>query len=122
MVWLHDPAQPVVARQVTLFTFAIEGPDGKPVNDLEPYMGMGGHAEFVKEDGSVFAHVHPTGSVPMASVQVASPEAMMAMHQTNVGPEVSFPYGIPTPGRYRIFVQMKRAGKVETGAFRLTVQ
>ena len=111
---------PVKARLVNNFAFAILGPDGKEAA-LEPYMGMGGHAEFVKEDGSVFAHVHPTGSVSMASVAVASPEAMMAMHQAEVGPEVSFPYGVPTPGRYRIFVQMRRGGRVETGAFGLSV-
>jgi hypothetical protein len=73
-----------------------------------------------KQDGSVFAHVHPTGSVPMASVAVASPAAMMAMHETKPGPVVSFPYGVPTPGKYRIFVQMKRAGKIETGGFEFT--
>ncbi len=96
MVWLRDQSKPIVARQINLFSFEIVGPDGKAVNDLEPYMGMGGHAEFIKEDGSVFAHVHPTGSVPMASVNVASPAAMMAMHETKPGPVVSFPYGIPT--------------------------
>jgi hypothetical protein len=119
MVWLHDE-KPIIATQLNLFSFEIVGPDGKPVNDLEPYMGMGGHAEFIKEDGSVFAHVHPTGSVPMASVAVASEAAMMAMHETNPGPVVSFPYGVPTAGKYRIFVQMKRAGKVETGGFEFT--
>ena len=121
MVWSHDKTKPVAATAVTLFSFAIESPDGKPVSDLEPYMGMGGHAEFVKVDGSVFAHVHPSGSVSMASEAVASPEAMMGMHQTTIGSAVSFPYGVPTPGHYRIFVQLKRAGKVETGAFDLTV-
>jgi hypothetical protein len=30
---------------------------------------------------------------------------------------VSFPYGFPTAGHYRIFVQMKHGGTVETGAF-----
>lgn len=120
MVWLHDAAKPIVAKQVNLFSFEIVGPDGGPVRDLEPYMGMGGHAEFVKEDGSVFAHVHPTGSVAMASVEIASPAAMIAMHETRVGPVVSFPYGLPSAGRYRVFVQMKRAGKVETGAFDIT--
>jgi hypothetical protein len=121
MAWVHDESKPVAAKQVALFSFEITGPDGKPVNDLEPYMGMGGHAEFIKEDGSVFAHVHPTGSVPMASVAVASPAAMIAMHETSIGPVVSFPYGVPTPGRYKIFVQLKRAGKVVTGAFDVTV-
>ena len=125
MIWLRDKAKPgtfkqITATQLNLFSFEITGPDGKPVDDLEPYMGMGGHAEFIKTDGSVFAHVHPTGSVPMASVAVASPAAMMAMHETKPGPVVSFPYGVPTPGTYRIFVQMKRAGKVETGAFEFT--
>lgn len=113
------PARPIAAKQVELFTFAITGPDGKRVSDLEPYMGMGGHAEFISTDGSVFAHVHPTGSVPMASVAVASPEAMLAMHERKVGPTVSFPYGVPSPGRYRIFVQLKRTGQVYTGGFEI---
>jgi hypothetical protein len=30
---------------------------------------------------------------------------------------VSFPYGFPSPGRYRIFVQMKHGETVETGVF-----
>ena len=120
MIWTHDKTKPISAKEVNLYAFTIVGPDGKPVSDLEPYMGMGGHAEFVKQDGSVFAHIHPQQVVSMASVAIASPSEMMAMHQTDIGSTVSFPYGVPTPGRYRIFVQLKRAGKVETGAFDLT--
>ena len=34
-----------------------------------------------------------------------------------LAPEISFPYGFPKPGNYRLFVQIKRAGKVATGIF-----
>jgi hypothetical protein len=39
------------------------------------------------------------------------------MDHGQLGPEVAFPYGFPKAGEYRIFVQVKRAGKVETGEF-----
>ena len=35
----------------------------------------------------------------------------------NIPPTVEFPYGFPSPGRYRIFIQMKHANTVETGVF-----
>ena len=34
-----------------------------------------------------------------------------------LAPTVDFPYGFPTAGRYRIFIQMKHADTVETGVF-----
>jgi len=37
-------------------------------------------------------------------------------------PEVSFPYGFPKAGEYRIFVQIKRAAQIETGVFDAHVQ
>jgi hypothetical protein len=36
--------------------------------------------------------------------------------------ETSFPYGFPKAGKYRIFVQMKHAGKIVTGAFDAVVE
>jgi len=45
-----------------------------------------------------------------------SPE-MAAMHPEQVSPVVEFPYGFPSAGRYRIFIQMKHGNTVETGAF-----
>lgn len=129
MVWLRN-RQPLRANTAMNFTFAVEDKDGKPANDLEPYMGMPGHAEFVGKDLSVFAHVHPSGSVSMAALELARgstgvPAGMpMAMPMANMplAPKVSFPYGFPQPGEYRIFVQIKRSGRVETGMFDAAVE
>jgi hypothetical protein len=35
---------------------------------------------------------------------------------------VEFPYGFPSAGRYRIFVQMKHGTTIETGAFDAVVE
>ncbi|HLK53966.1 MAG TPA: hypothetical protein VKU42_10960, partial [Candidatus Angelobacter sp.] len=120
MVWQRDD-KPFKAGQPYWFRFRMEDKDGKPATDMEPYMGMAGHAVFLSTDGNVFAHVHPAGSVSMAAVNLAEGQSPMAdmqsMNHDAPAGEVSFPYGFPKAGEYRIFVQVKRAGKVETAAF-----
>jgi hypothetical protein len=118
MVWERDSS--VLKANVPLwFRFRIEDRDGHPATDLENYMGMSGHAAFISTDGKVFAHVHPAGSVSMAAEMMAQGAShdMSAMQPAPIGSEVSFPYGFPRAGDYRIFVQVKRAGKIETGEF-----
>ena len=120
MVWERDD-KPFKANQPYWFRFRVEDKDGKPATGMEPYMGMAGHAVFLSADGSTFAHVHPAGSVSMAAVNLAevgrSNPVMAAMDHDAGAAELSFPYGFPQPGEYRIFVQLKRAGKVETAEF-----
>jgi len=127
MLWRSKPEK-VRAGQLTWFRFEVHSPSGHTI-ELEPYMGMMGHVFFVKDDRSVFAHVHPAGSIPMASVVPASsqmnpgevPLPEHGMHGTDALPVVSFPYGLPLPGRYRFFVQLKSRGKIETGVFDIDV-
>jgi hypothetical protein len=136
IVWEKGSA-PIAANTALVFRFKVEDKDGNPANDMEPYMGMAGHAEFVSSDMSVFAHIHPAGSVSMAALEMASSSGApgaaaidasvssgMAMPMTGgkLEPEVNFPYGFPKAGEYRIFVQIKRAGQIETGVFDARVQ
>jgi hypothetical protein len=44
------------------------------------------------------------------------------MADEKIPPVVEFPYGFPSGGRYRIFIQMKHSGTVETGVFDADVQ
>ncbi len=124
MVWERGAA-PLRAKRPQEFRFRLEDAQGRPADGIELYMGMLGHAAFVSTDRSVFAHVHPSGSVPMPAVQLAQPDNPHAMHMMFAGgppPEVSFPYGFPKAGTYRIFVQMKRAGRIVTGIFDAKVE
>lgn len=129
MVWLREARY--TARTAHWFRFRVEAQPGQPAEDLELYMGMLGHAAFVGRDGSLFAHVHPSGSVPMATLALAAPAASTpaggehAMHHPSAAAlpsEVSFPFGFPQAGDYRIFVQVKRRGAVATGTFDIHVE
>lgn len=109
--------------------FRLVDPTGKPADDMRPYLGMAGHAAFVKADGTTFAHTHPEGSAAMPAVMLANggtpemaamrsmPGTDMPMESEAIAPVVEFPYGFPSAGRYRIFIQMKHGETVETGVF-----
>jgi len=122
MLWERGSA-PLRAGEPCMFRFRVEDAGGQPVHDMQLYMGMLGHAAFVSADRSAFAHVHPSGSVPMAALQLTQPanphagHSMMDMDSGALPATVSFPYGFPKPGAYRIFVQVKHGGKIETGVF-----
>jgi len=119
MVWERNTS-PFHTNQLTWFRFRIEDKNGKPVNDLALYMGMAGHAAFVRTDCAVFAHLHPSGSVPMAVLGLTQTPTDSHAGHISTAPlpaVVSFPYAFPQPGDHRIFVQIKRAGRVETAVF-----
>jgi hypothetical protein len=131
MIWNNPAALP--ARTPQVFEFSLLASDGKPASDTALYMGMPGHAAFVKQDGTVFAHVHPSGTVSMAALMMAAAQNQPAQPPSVAMPgmtmpeskapsaalpnSVGFPYGFPTAGAYRIFVQMKHGQTVETAAF-----
>ena len=83
----------------------------------------------MRRDRGVFVHLHPTGTVPMAALELAAqgqlgqdPHALHRLHAAQVPNIVAFPSGFPSAGSYRLFVQMKRAGQVETGVFDVEVK
>ncbi|MGW5422293.1 hypothetical protein [Streptomyces sp. NPDC003943] len=70
---------------------------GKPVTDLQPYLGAYGHLVALREGDLAYLHVHPNEGGP--------------------GPDVSFTATAPSTGTYRLFLDFQHEGKVRTAAF-----
>jgi hypothetical protein len=136
MTWAA--ASPAITGREAALRFEVRNADDSPAS-LEPYMGMAGHAVVTRDDGSVFIHLHPSGTISMASqmafqmrqpgdsvggklakrLSVAEAQAMAGrMAPTS---SVAFPYAFPKPGNYRIWVQVRKNGRILTGAFDVAV-
>ncbi|HLL32597.1 MAG TPA: hypothetical protein VK545_01595 [Streptomyces sp.] len=76
--------------------------DGKPVTDLQPYLGAYGHLVALRSGDLAYLHVHPHEE---AHGTAAS------------GPEVAFSATAPSQGTYRLFLDFKTGGEVHTAAF-----
>lgn len=114
--------------------FAVRNADGTPAA-LDPYMGMAGHAVVARDDGSVFVHLHPSGTIPMAAQmtfvmrqpgdtvrgklgqRISEAEHTMMSAPLATTNEVAFPYAFPRAGNYRVWVQVRKGGRILTGAF-----
>jgi len=111
-----------------------------PGKNLEPYMGMAGHAVIARDDGSVFVHLHPLGTIATAAQLVyelrepgdtvrgrlgrrITERSLADAHSAHLQrtDSVSFPYAFPKSGRYHIWVQVRSGGRIVTGAFEADV-
>lgn len=138
MTWERGDA-PIVVDQEAPLRFVVTDPGGRPAT-LEPYMGMAGHLMLTRDDGAVFVHLHPAGTISLAAVETfalrqpgdtvrgALGKRLTAMDmgrgergEVRSG-AVSFPYAFPKSGPYRLWVQVKRGGRILTGVFDIEVR
>ena len=73
---------------------------GKPVTDLQPYLGTYAHLTAFHEGDSAFAHLHPTTAVT----------------GDHGGPALSFHAELAKAGNWRLFLQFQTAGTLHTAA------
>jgi len=81
--------------------------EGRPVTDLQPFLGTLGHLIVISEDRRHFVHSHP---LPPAEGERAQS-----------GPAVVFSTLFPAPGRYKAWAQFQHEGRVLTADFVLEV-
>jgi hypothetical protein len=75
---------------------------GRPVRDLQPYLGAGGHLVAIREDDLAYLHVHPRESSRPGTA--------------------TFETELNDPGRYALFFQFKHGDSVHTVRFTLVAK
>ena len=81
---------------------------------------------LVRDDGAVFVHLHPMGTISVAAQRMLSrgrgdAHGMSMGGDAGIGDTLHFPYAFPARGNYTVWVQVKRHGRVLTGAFTVAV-
>ncbi|MGZ6791446.1 MAG: hypothetical protein ACXVFV_00735 [Mycobacteriales bacterium] len=96
----------VVAGTASEVTFQVSE-DGKPVTDLEQYLDSFAHLTAVHAGDLAYQHVHPQ---------------LTAKAGERGGPELPFTVELPEPGRWKLFLQVQRGGRLQLLPFVVTVR
>jgi hypothetical protein len=92
---------------------------GRPITDLQPYLGAFGHTLIMSEDMGEYVHSHPLDTSTVSDE--SGPKSFMLPAGVDPetlrgGPEVTFEGLMPKPGRYRAWTQFRRNNKLYTFA------
>ncbi|MDZ4797758.1 MAG: YHYH protein, partial [Bryobacteraceae bacterium] len=107
------------SRDITLKFNLTDEKTGAPVEDLQPYLGAWGHILLISQDANHFLHAHPKED------QQPGADPWKHSHAAAIGPSpstIETTAGFRRPGMYRVWLQIQRAGKVETLPFVLNVE
>lgn len=88
-------------REETILTFSFTE-NGKPVTDLQPWLGAPGHCVIISEDTQDYLHSHPL---------------LLSAPPTRAGPSVTFHTLFPRSGRYKVWGQFMHRGRLLTVDF-----
>jgi hypothetical protein len=129
---LIDPKM-IKPGQETAVTLDIKDATGKPVTDLQPYLGAMGHLVIIKQSPTLTAanylHAHPKEMAGMSNKsEMHGEQSSMAMEHakqskeaTSTPGQVAFETAFPESGVYKLWGQFQRNGKVITADFTVAI-
>ena len=98
---------------------------GKPITDLQTYLGAFGHTLIMSEDMAEYVHSHPLDIIARPDDDGGPPVFAIApgadLETLRGGPDVTFEGLMPKPGRYRAWTQFRRRDRIHTFAFTFNV-
>ncbi len=121
----YDP-QPFVVGLYGHMTYHLtDTATGKPITDLQTYLGAFGHTLIMSEDMAEYVHSHPLDILAMPDDDGGPPTFVIApgadLEKLRGGPDVTFEGLMPKPGRYRAWTQFRRHDTLHTFSFTFTV-
>jgi hypothetical protein len=103
LVGLMLPEEGLPPGKTVTVTAELRDPKGRPVEDLEPWLGALAHLLLIHQDAETFAHAHPDEREP----------------GLGKGGRIPFLVRLPRPGLYRGWLQFQRGGRVFTAELAL---
>ncbi len=140
-----DAPDNLIANTDTSLTFHFhDAQSGAPIQNLDEYLGAGGHLVIVDQTTQIYIHTHPNGedmsdmggmamgtatpdmsSMNMATATPDNSMGGMAMGVTPTaavyGPDLTFMTAFPKPGFYKLWVQVQYKGTVYVAPFVVNV-
>ncbi|HJU47964.1 MAG TPA: cupredoxin domain-containing protein [Gaiellaceae bacterium] len=115
--------KPLRVGEDLLLNFAVaDAQSGRPVTDLQPYLGAMAHFVIINEGATEFIHAHPMGGAEGgAGAHAGMEKASGDGKDGSVRPTVSAHTRFPSAGLYKIWAQFQRAGRVVTVPFVVAV-
>jgi heavy metal-binding protein len=117
----YDPQTCLVGLYCHLNFHLSDTGTGKPITDLQTYLGAFGHTLIMSEDMVDYVHSHPLDILAMPDDDGGPPVFLIPpgadLETLRGGPDVTFEGLMPKAGRYRAWTQFRRNDKIYTFAF-----
>ena len=121
----YDPQRFTVGLYGHLNFHLTDTATGKPVTDLQTYLGAFGHTLIMSEDMADYVHSHPLDILAQPDDDGGPPQFLIPpgadLEAIRGGPDVTFEGLMPKPGMYRAWTQFRRSNKIHTFAFTFQV-
>jgi hypothetical protein len=121
----YDPPVCRVSLYCHMNYFLTDSATGRPISDLQTYLGAFGHTLIMSEDMVDYVHSHPLDILAMPDDDGGPPVFLIPpgadLDKLRGGPEVTFEGLMPKAGHFRAWTQFRRNDKVHTFAFTFNV-
>ncbi len=120
-----DPVRPTSGEYTHLRLDLTDTGSGRPITDLQTYLGQFSHMLLMSEDLQCYVHSHPINFVAAEEDSGTTPEYIIApdadLATIRGGPQVTFDALMPKSGVFRVWAQFQRHDQVRTIPFTFAV-